>query len=130
MISYAANRRIYGQWQSALPSRFIGELPADMIETSVAQGLYGSAAPAGRGPAFDIETVPFRGFRQPPGGRVIDVPVEGREIRKIGGFKPGDRVFHQKFGGGTVREIDDNKLVIDFDHAGEKKVMDSFVDKA
>jgi DNA helicase-2/ATP-dependent DNA helicase PcrA len=130
MISYAANRRLYGQWQSALPSRFIDELPPDMVETSLARGLHGSAAPAGRGTAFDIETVPFRGFREPRGGRVIDVPVEGREIRKVGGFKPGDRVFHQKFGGGAVRAIDDNKLVIDFDHAGEKRVMDSFVEKA
>ena len=134
-ISFAANRRMYGQWQSALPSRFVDELPPDMIELNQARGLYGSAAPAGRGTMFDIETVPFRGFRQPvwSTGRTIDAraaPAEGREIKKVGGFKPGDRVFHQKFGNGTVREIDDNKLVIDFDQAGEKRVMDSFVEKA
>ena len=66
----------------------------------------------------------------PGGGRVIDAeaaPVEGATLRKVGGFVPGNRVFHQKFGPGTVREVEDNKLTIAFDHAGEKKVMDSFV---
>ncbi|HTH98335.1 MAG TPA: DUF3553 domain-containing protein, partial [Stellaceae bacterium] len=48
-------------------------------------------------------------------------------IRKVGGYKKGDRVFHQKFGGGTVTAVEDNKLTISFDHAGEKKVMDAFV---
>jgi DNA helicase-2/ATP-dependent DNA helicase PcrA len=134
-VSYAANRRMYGQWQSALPSRFVDELPGEMIEASVATGMYGSGAPVGRGAAFDVETVPFRGFRRPGwgGGQTIEasaVPAEGREIRWIGGYKLGDRVFHQKFGNGTVREIEDNKLTIAFDQAGEKKVMDSFVQKA
>ena len=42
----------------------------------------------------------------------------------------GDRVFHQKFGYGAVRAIEGNKLVVAFDKAGEKKVIDSFVEKA
>jgi DNA helicase-2/ATP-dependent DNA helicase PcrA len=134
LVSYAANRRMYGQWQSALPSRFVGELPQGEIEADLARGLYGSGfgAPAGRGTAFDVETVPFQGFRRPE-GRVIAgraVPIEGQQVRKIGGFKPGDRVFHQKFGAGTVVAVEDNKLSIAFDQAGEKKVMDSFVEKA
>jgi DNA helicase II / ATP-dependent DNA helicase PcrA len=56
-------------------------------------------------------------------------PLRGQEIRKVGGFAVGDRVFHQKFGYGTVRAVDDNKLAIDFEHAGDKKVMDAFVEK-
>ena len=52
------------------------------------------------------------------------------EVRRVGGFAPGDRVFHQKFGYGTVRAVEDNKLAIDFDKAGDKMVMDSFVSKA
>jgi len=66
------------------------------------------------------------------GNRVIgsNPPAEGAPLRKVGGFARGDRVFHQKFGAGTVRSVEDNKLTIDFDHAGEKKVMDSFVEKA
>ena len=130
LVSYAANRRMYGQWQSALPSRFIGELPNAEIEADLARGLYGGAgAPTGRGTAFDVETVPFRGFRRPASG-LGGGPAEGQQIRKVGGFKPADRVFHQKFGNGTVLVVEDNKLVIDFDQAGEKKVMDAFVEKA
>jgi DNA helicase-2/ATP-dependent DNA helicase PcrA len=134
LVSYAANRRMYGQWQSALPSRFVGELPPAEIDADLARGLYsgGFGAPSGRGTAFDVETVPFAGFRRPTGPTIAGkaVPVEGRELRKIGGFKPGDRVFHQKFGAGTVLVVEDNKLGIAFDQAGEKKVMDSFVEKA
>ena len=50
--------------------------------------------------------------------------------RRIGGFAAGDRVFHQKFGYGTVRAVEGNKLAIAFDKAGDKKVMDGFVEKA
>ena len=39
----------------------------------------------------------------------------------------GDRVFHQKFGNGNIAAIDGNKLTIDFDKAGQKKVLESFV---
>ena len=42
----------------------------------------------------------------------------------------GQRVFHAKFGYGTVAEIEGNKLEIDFEHAGRKRVLDSFVDVA
>jgi DNA helicase-2/ATP-dependent DNA helicase PcrA len=65
--------------------------------------------------------------------RLVDAggaPPRGGEIPHVGGFAVGDRVFHQKFGYGTVREVEDNKLAIAFDKAGEKKVMDSFVAKA
>jgi DNA helicase-2/ATP-dependent DNA helicase PcrA len=134
-VSYAANRRIHGTWQSALPSRFVDELPPAALDASSETGLYGTRAPAGRGAGlFDVEPMGFRGTRRAAGawggGRVIDAeaaPVEGATLRKVGGFVPGNRVFHQKFGPGTVREVEDNKLTIAFDHAGEKKVMDSFV---
>jgi DNA helicase-2/ATP-dependent DNA helicase PcrA len=51
-------------------------------------------------------------------------------VPKIGGFSIGDRVFHQKFGYGTVRRVEDNRLEIDFEHAGDRKVMDAFVERA
>ena len=41
----------------------------------------------------------------------------------------GDRVFHQKFGYGRVIHVDANKLTVDFDKAGEKRVIDSFVER-
>ena len=47
----------------------------------------------------------------------------------VSAFTPGDRVFHQKFGNGNITAIDGNKLTIQFDRAGEKRVVDSFVER-
>jgi len=50
---------------------------------------------------------------------------------KAGGdWSKGERVFHQKFGYGLVMGIEGNKLLVEFEKAGEKKVIDSFVEKA
>jgi DNA helicase-2/ATP-dependent DNA helicase PcrA len=57
-------------------------------------------------------------------------PARGQEVRKVGGFAAGDRVFHQKFGYGVIQKVEDNKLDINFEHAGDKKVMDAFVERA
>ena len=51
-------------------------------------------------------------------------------VQKVAGWSRGDRVFHQKFGYGQVRAVEGNKLVVSFDKAGEKKVIDTFVEKA
>jgi len=141
-VSFAANRRIHGQWQSGARSRFIDELPAAQIEMVTEMGLnpsagswgaastgYGGSSP-GWGAAWE-HARDARNARRPPlliesGG----APPRGQEIRKVGGFAIGDRVFHQKFGYGTVRAVEDNKLAIDFEHAGDKKVMDAFVERA
>lgn len=136
-ISFAANRRIYGQWQSQLPSRFVDELPEQHVEVLTPPGLYGggfgAAAASGvedRAARADVYNSP--GWRrmqarpqraQPPGesrGLVIDaeaVPVHGI----------GDRVFHQKFGNGTVIATEGDKLEVEFDKAGTKKVVARFV---
>ncbi|RED42103.1 Rep family ATP-dependent DNA helicase [Rhodopseudomonas thermotolerans] len=59
--------------------------------------------------------------------------IEGELVAKSTGtdsaFSLDDRVFHQKFGYGHVTKIDGNKLTIAFDKAGEKKVVDSFVER-
>ena len=59
--------------------------------------------------------------------------IEGELVAKSTGtvsdFAIGDRVFHQKFGNGNVTAIDGNKLTIAFDKAGEKRVVDSFVER-
>ena len=61
------------------------------------------------------------------------VTIEGELVAKSTGaasdFAVGDRVFHQKFGNGNVTAVDGNKLTIKFDHAGEKRVVDSFVER-
>ncbi|HWI28441.1 MAG TPA: UvrD-helicase domain-containing protein [Stellaceae bacterium] len=137
-VCYAANRRLYGQWQPTLPSRFIAELPTEHLEVVADPGLYPRAAALGGedwspgqrfAPRPDATRLGPLGRRAPliegrPG------PPAGRELRRMGGFAAGDRVFHQKFGYGIVRAVEDNKLSIRFDKAGDKMVMDAFVEKA
>jgi len=63
--------------------------------------------------------------------RRAPITIEGELVAKstgtVSAFSIGDRVFHQKFGNGNVTHVEGNKLVVDFDHAGEKNVVDSFV---
>ena len=121
-VSYAANRRVRGQWQSALPSRFIGELPADHIESVAEPGLYP------RAPSLQEAWGVGASFY----GRRTETPrlIMAQPPQAVGGFAAGDRIFHQKFGHGTVRSVEGGKLAIAFDKAGDKMVMDSFVAKA
>ncbi|HEY2540665.1 MAG TPA: hypothetical protein VGI28_14405, partial [Stellaceae bacterium] len=58
------------------------------------------------------------------------VPRRGSEIRRVGGFAVGDRVFHQKFGYGAVTAVEDAKLAIRFEHAGDKNILDAYVEHA
>ncbi len=65
-------------------------------------------------------------------GSVKSRVIEGELVAKSvsdspSAFHVGDRVFHQKFGNGNISAIDGNKLTIDFDRAGQKKVLDGFV---
>jgi DNA helicase-2/ATP-dependent DNA helicase PcrA len=75
----------------------------------------------------------FRGGGFSPAKRA-PLTIEGELVAKSTGavseFALDDRVFHQKFGYGNVARIDGNKLTIVFDKAGEKKVVDSFVERA
>jgi len=112
-ISFAANRQIYGKWQSAIPSRFIEELPEEHIEVLAEQGLRPNPGFAPR--QHRLET------------RAAPAPISRASSSAL--YRPGERVFHQKFGQGTVKAADDDRLLIAFDQAGEKKVMASFVRK-
>ena len=150
IILFAANRRIYGQWQSTLPSRFLDDLDAAHVERDVAGGLYGSqgsgaeSASAGwayqgydvelsRGPGW--ERARRRGYQPRKRGLEERSPARfaartGPEHAAAQRFRAGQRVFHDKFGYGTVSAIDDGKLTIAFEHAGEKRVLASFVTPA
>ncbi|MHA1107862.1 MAG: ATP-dependent helicase [Alphaproteobacteria bacterium] len=137
-ISFAANRRIYNQWQSSIPSRFVDELPGDHIETISDTGIY--AGTAGEGLAEDgakwDQSGRGAGYKRlraarARGGLVIDASAKTVENAGAeGGVKLGVRVFHQKFGYGTVIGVDGAKLEISFEKAGTKKVMDNFVKPA
>jgi len=140
LISFAANRRIHGQWQASARSRFVDELPKDQIEVETELGLGPgagwAATPAanaawGTGWSEGYQSGYRKSLPRPP--LVIEhsrPPARGQEIRKAGGFSVGDRVFHQKFGYGIIQVVEDNKLEIAFDKAGDKKVMDAFVERA
>jgi DNA helicase II / ATP-dependent DNA helicase PcrA len=68
-----------------------------------------------------------------PSPRRLPLTIEGELVAKSTGttsaFALGDRVFHQKFGNGNITAIDGNKLTIQFDKAGQKRVVDSFVER-
>jgi DNA helicase-2/ATP-dependent DNA helicase PcrA len=129
-VSFAANRRVYNQWQSSIPSRFIEELPRDAVEQEIDAGLYGNAtSPANPFPGFSESSRAGAGFRRAP--RMVEAESweevgRGREHT----FEVGDRIFHQKFGYGVVEAVDGTKLDIAFDKAGRKKVLDSFIQPA
>ncbi len=131
-VTYAANRRIYNQWQSALPSRFIDELPEEHVDAMAESGLYGAQ---GRPVLRETpRTFSFQRTGRTPRRR-DGVILEGEawEIDTAEGdsrFEEGARVFHQKFGYGRVEARDGNKLEVVFDKAGAKKVIDSFVEPA
>jgi len=144
LVSHAANRRVYGTFQSTLPSRFVDEMPKAHLEIVADAGLFGGAH-ASTAPGFGGL---YRAFNdmgaahaRTQQGRAAPRPAEGRIIegrafevvqrpRPSAPFARGARVFHQKFGYGTVAVVEDDKLEIDFDVAGRKKVIDSFVKPA
>ncbi len=145
-ISFAANRRVYGQWQSSLPSRFIDELPADHVEVLTPPGLYGG----GYGAAGMTQEQPVQsglaenaaqadGYNSPGWRRLqaraahrpMSQPKETRntviDMQAVSSFTMGERVFHQKFGYGAITGIEGDKLEVAFEKAGTKKVVASFV---
>jgi DNA helicase-2/ATP-dependent DNA helicase PcrA len=141
-ILHAANRRIYGQWTSSIPSRFIAELPEEHIhsETSLSGGesLWRANWATQEDPFAHVQRSTGRGpgWQRAAGGGYSPAPtriVEARSSAISLGNKGrsdltvGVRVFHQKFGSGVIAEIEGNKLEIDFDAAGRKRVLDSFV---
>ncbi len=137
LVSFAANRRLHGSWATTIPSRFVDELDADAVERVSDPGLYGGAGGMG-GPDDGGGFAEWSDGRWTPGmarararaGRAepfIDVVPTRIESLPQGSLRVGARVFHSKFGYGTVRKIEDQRLTIGFDKAGEKKVMADFV---
>jgi DNA helicase-2/ATP-dependent DNA helicase PcrA len=142
-ISFVANRRIFGQWQSALPSRFIDELPEEHVEILTPPGLYGgsfgAAAPnissfSEKGEDNESDTYNSPGWRRMKNKSrtnetfgndnkdiiTIDTTtVETKDLTK--------RIFHQKFGYGQVLSTDGDKLTILFEKAGEKKILAKYI---
>jgi len=150
-ISFAANRLVYGRWTTQLPSRFVDELPLAHVDPQSDTGYYGASTGMKEAKSRWDDAPSFGAGYSSPGwkraqsftatqtpkpayARRAVIEGEGRLIAtadpKTGaGWSRGDRVFHQKFGYGAVRAVEGNKLIVAFDKAGEKKVIDSFVEK-
>ncbi|TDE41090.1 ATP-dependent helicase [Antarcticimicrobium sediminis] len=144
-ISFAGNRRVFGQWQSSLPSRFVDELPEEHVEVLTPPGLYGggfgAAAAQGGAVRGNIESrVAEANVYNSPGWKRMQArssqhgtaqSKESRgpviDLQAVSSFTIGERVFHQKFGYGAVIGIEGDKLEISFEKAGPKKVVARFV---
>ena len=143
-ISFAANRRVFGQWQSSLPSRFIDELPEEHVDVMTPPGLYGggfgAAVPVNEPQSTFHEKVINADVYNSPGWRRLQSRSQSRpnqqkpnqksdviNLAVVSNFTIGERVFHQKFGYGKVMVIDNDKLEIDFEKAGLKKVVARFI---
>ena len=143
-ISFAANRRVFGQWQSSLPSRFIDELPEEHVDVLTPPGLYGggfgAAAPKSEVQSNLHQAAAEANVYNSPGWRRLQArsqqrpvsqPAESKntiiDMTAVSSFTVGERVFHQKFGYGLVLEIEGDKLEIEFEKAGTKKVVAKFI---
>jgi DNA helicase II / ATP-dependent DNA helicase PcrA len=124
IISHAANRRTYdNSWQRSIPSRFIEELPDDVERTGAA-----ALARDARMLAAPSFTTQFPLVARRP--RTIEAWEQPGRSARADAVPVGARVFHQKFGYGTVTSADDDRLDVAFDKAGDKRVLDRFVEKA
>ena len=149
-ILHAANRRIYGQWTSSIPSRFVAELPDEhvTVETTMTGGasLWRASWSENDDPFADaVRQQPARARTRGPGWqRAVATGYDpaprrlaepGRSAASFAAKPRGDiavgaRVFHEKFGYGTVTGQEGNRLEIEFETSGVKRVIDSFVKPA
>jgi DNA helicase-2/ATP-dependent DNA helicase PcrA len=124
VVSHAANRRIYANWQSSIPSRFIEELPDDQVTRAGSAALARDSRMAAVG-GFSTQ---FPLLARRP--KVIDAWEQPSRPPRADAIPVGSRVFHQKFGYGRVTGVDDDRLDIEFETSGAKRVLDRFVEKA
>jgi DNA helicase-2/ATP-dependent DNA helicase PcrA len=158
-IFFTTSRRIHGLWQTTVPSRFLNELPEEHVEVKPSDGGWAAASRfdgmESFGSSYDTpgwrrarnrrhsdedggfrdEADPFErnGRAQRPRRRepsIVEGELVARSSGAVSAYAVGDRVFHLKFGYGDVTVVDGNKLTVAFDKAGEKRVVDSFVDRA
>ncbi len=158
-VSFAQNRRTRGLWQAAAPSRFVDELPEADVHVIEARMPYGGSSYGGGG-GGRFNPYGSSRFDQSPGGnfqsssyqtpgwqrakerfgrsdyvkprspQTLDGELVASSTSSGSGYRRGERVFHEKFGYGAVTEVDGNKLTVEFDKAGSKRVVDSFVVRA
>jgi DNA helicase-2/ATP-dependent DNA helicase PcrA len=121
VLTGAARRRVFGEYQSSQPSRFIDELPAELVERIVP--TYSSSTYQGNFPHYEFRTNPYgRGRRVREAEPAYSYEDEDQSIGPA--LRPGMRVKHAQFGTGTVLSVevldDDTKLIVRFADVGKK----------
>ncbi|MGD9638415.1 MAG: ATP-dependent helicase [Alphaproteobacteria bacterium] len=106
-ISFAYSRFIYGNWQNNVPSRFIDEIGLDNIVSDKDTNQFSQLSEM----SFDWQRIYAK-----------KAQIQNNV------FHIGDKVFHKRFGNGTIISMDCDKLEIDFDDSGLKKIISSFVE--
>jgi DNA helicase-2/ATP-dependent DNA helicase PcrA len=125
MISFAASRRMYNNWQDSIPSRFIDELPAGSVKVNTT-----ITDRPGRNNYANADSSFTRGGYAAMRTRTAE-PWEARPRPPAKhGYRIGARVFHQKFGYGVVRAVDNNTLEVAFEQTGLKHIMSDFLEPA
>ncbi len=128
-ISFTANRRLYGGRVDCLPSRFINELAGDHIENTSMMHIQ---TRYGGNNNFGGNNQSYGTSRASQSAKTIDGVYRQQTTIASDGteFHAGKRIFHDKFGYGTILSVDHNKLDIHFEKAGRKKVLSNFVKDA
>jgi DNA helicase II / ATP-dependent DNA helicase PcrA len=128
VLTGAARRRIFGEYQSSEPSRFIDEVPAELLDRVAP--AYSSSARQGNFAHYEFRTNPYG--RRPPRVREESAPYAYEDEDQSTGLalRPGMRVRHLQFGVGTVISVealdDDTKLVVRFSNVGQKTLRAKF----
>lgn len=118
IITYAHNRKTYQGWQYSTPSRFINELPDEhtrLIQASGAEALHGTKTLSGYRPST--------GYQNKKGVFDAEFSVEPSHT-----FKKSERVFHLKFGYGTVLDFDMDNIKVEFETSGVKTVVCDYLE--
>ena len=127
VVSHAANRRLYANWQSSIPSRFVDELPeahtarAGSAALQREQRLVAGPSVFSGGPLV---------ARRAGGAKVTEAWEQPARPARADALPVGSRVFHQKFGYGRVLAVDDDRVEVEFEKAGQKRLLDRFVERA
>ncbi len=144
-ISFTANRQVHGQWQNNLPSRFIDEIPLENAEVKQANQQFGNyaqsnnmgsenyfdKADAGNIEAQDYDTPGWKRAQNAKKSTGYQQYKTAQKARKVeNNFYTGERVYHAKFGLGFVLATDGSRVEVDFDQAGRKKVVASFLEQS
>jgi len=130
-LTSAARRRVFGEYQSTEPSRFLDDVPAELVDriapalTSAYQGSFAHAH-------YEFRTNPYG--RRGKGARFREASAsyayEDEDQSSSAGLRPGMRVRHAQFGVGTVLSVeahtDDYKVTVRFNSVGQKKLLARF----